>query len=130
MPGDRAQYTDAVVTAPAVSVPLLLADVDLRHETPEFVAAKCDRSGGAGFRPSAGEGAEGEVSAAALADREGEPQAQNAVDGVLLPVAQVLGAKADGGDGPGAARIRSRHRRAARTGPRQSAVQSVAAGRA
>ncbi|MFD9129849.1 replication-relaxation family protein [Kitasatospora sp. NPDC059571] len=43
LPGDRAQYADAVLTAPADNVPLLLVEVDLHNETPEFIAAKFDR---------------------------------------------------------------------------------------
>ncbi|WP_043478206.1 replication-relaxation family protein [Kitasatospora sp. MBT66] len=43
LPGDRTQFADAVLTAPADGVPLLLVEVDLHNETPEFIAAKFDR---------------------------------------------------------------------------------------
>ncbi|MEV6212243.1 replication-relaxation family protein [Kitasatospora sp. NPDC051914] len=43
LPGDRAQFADAVLTAPADGVPVLLVEVDLHNETPQFVAAKFDR---------------------------------------------------------------------------------------
>ncbi|GGV45608.1 hypothetical protein GCM10010495_73950 [Kitasatospora herbaricolor] len=43
LPGERTQFADAVLTAPADGVPVLLVEVDLHNETPEFIAAKFDR---------------------------------------------------------------------------------------
>ena len=43
LPGDRGVFADAVLTAPTHGVPLLLVEVDLHNETPEFIAEKIDR---------------------------------------------------------------------------------------
>ncbi|MGW4652708.1 replication-relaxation family protein [Kitasatospora sp. NPDC004289] len=43
LPGDRGIFADAVLTAPQDGVPLLVVEVDLHHETPEFIAEKIDR---------------------------------------------------------------------------------------
>ncbi|MFI6448474.1 replication-relaxation family protein [Kitasatospora sp. NPDC050543] len=43
LPGERNQFADAVLTAPADGVPVLLVEVDLHNETPEFIAAKFER---------------------------------------------------------------------------------------
>ncbi|MFJ8444382.1 replication-relaxation family protein [Kitasatospora griseola] len=43
LPGDRTQFADAVLTAPAHGIPLLLVEVDLHNETPQFIAEKFTR---------------------------------------------------------------------------------------